>query len=77
MVNYNDNNYYYDIIRNNIWKYRKEKLFTQEQLAEETDLSVDYIVEIASLKKQKHFSIITLGRIADVLKIDIKDFFNK
>ena len=47
------------------------------QLADLTDLSLDYICEIESLKRNKSFSIITLGRIADVLNIDIKDFFNK
>jgi len=75
--NYNVNDHYYNIIRKNIKKYRKEKKFTQQQLAEATDLSVDYICEIESLTKNKSFSIVTLGRIADVLKIDIKEFFNE
>lgn len=69
-MNYNDNNYYYDIIRKNIRKYRKERHFTQRQLAEKTDLSEDYICEIESPTKQKSFSIVTLGRIADVLEIE-------
>lgn len=75
MKEYNEDNYYYDIIRKNIRKFRKEKNWTQRQLAEKTDLSVDYIGEIESLTKNKSFSIITLGRIADVLKVDIRDFF--
>ena len=70
-----DDNYYYDVIRVNIKKYRLEKGYTQQKLAEETDLSLDYIAEIESLKRRKSFSISTLGRIADVLKVDIKDFF--
>lgn len=76
MSSYNPNDYYYDVIRKNIKKYRKEKKLTQQALAEKADLSVDYICEIESLKKNKSFSIVTLGRIADVLEIDIKDFFN-
>ena len=76
-MSYKPNDYYYDIIRKNIKKYRREKKVTQQQLAENADLSVDYICEIESLKKNKSFSIVTLGRIADVLEIDIKDFFNK
>ena len=76
MTNYKPNNYYYDVIRKNIKKYRKEKNYTQQQLADKADLSVDYIGEIESLKKNKSFSIVTLGRIADVLEIDIKNFFN-
>ena len=77
MAYYNSNDYYYNVVRKNIKKYRKEKNFTQQKLAEETDLSVDYICEIESLTKNKSFSIATLGRIADILEIDIKDFFNK
>lgn len=73
---YNSNDYYYNIIRKNIKKYRKEKRLTQQQLAEATDLSVDYICEIESLTKNKSFSIVTLGRIADILEVNIKDFFN-
>ena len=76
-VLYNSNDYYYNIIRKNIKKYRKDKHLTQQQLAEKTDLSVDYICEIESPTKNKSFSIAVLGRIADVLETDIKDFFSK
>ena len=76
MAFYNSNDYYYNIIRKNIKKYRKEKKFTQQKLADDTDLSVDYICEIESLTKNKSFSIATLGRIADVLEVDIRNFFN-
>ena len=77
MSSYNPNGYYYDIIRKNIKRIRKEKCLAQQQLAEMTDLSVDYIGEIESPTKNKSFSIITLGRIADVLDTDIRDFFQK
>ena len=46
-------NYYYDVIRINIRKYRKEKGYTKAKLASEADLSVDYISEIESLRKKK------------------------
>lgn len=74
---YNSNDYYYNVIRKNIKKFRKEKHYTQQQLADAADLSVDYVCEIESLTKNKSFSIVTLGRIADVLEIDIREFFNK
>ncbi len=74
---YNSNDYYYNVIRKNIKKFRKEKHYTQQQLADAADLSVDYICEIESLTKNKSFSIVTLGKIADVLEIDIREFFNK
>lgn len=77
MAHYNENDYYYNIIRKNIKKFRKEKKLTQQQLAEAVDLSVDYICEIESPTKNKSFSIVALGRIADALEVDIKDFFNK
>ena len=77
MAFYNSNDYYYNIIRKNIKKYRKKKKYTQQKLAEDTDLSVDYVCEIESLTKNKSFSIVTLGRIADVLEVDIRDFFSK
>ena len=70
-------NYYYDVIRINIRKFRKEKGYTQAKLASEADLSVDYISEIESLRKKKSFSIATLGRIADVLDVKIENFFKE
>ena len=70
-------NYYYDVIRINIRKFRKEKGYTQARLASEADLSVDYISEIESLRKKKSFSIATLGRIADVLDVKIENFFKE
>lgn len=69
--------YYYDIVRINIKKFRKEKGYTQQRLADEAELSIDYTAEIESLKRRKSFSLATLGRIADTLNIDIKKFFNK
>lgn len=68
--------HYYDIVRKNIKKYRKEKGYTQQKLADEADMSIDYLAEIESDKRRKTFSLAILGRIADVLEIDIKDFFN-
>lgn len=76
-MHYKSSDYYYNVIRKNIRKYRKEKKYTQQQLADAVDLSVDYICEIESPTKNKSFSIVTLGRIADVLEVDIKDFFTE
>lgn len=71
----NSDGFYYDVARLNIRKYRKEKKYTQQRLAEEANVSSDYICEIESTKKNKSFSIATLGRIADALEIDIRNFF--
>ncbi len=70
-------NYYYDIIRKNIRKYRKQKGYTQARLATESDLSTDYICEIESKTKNKSFSIATLTRISDTLDINIEKFFEE
>lgn len=71
----NSDDYYYNLVRTNIRKYRKNKKYTQLQLAEEANLSVDYICEIESNKKNKSFSIATLGKISEALEVDIKKFF--
>jgi len=68
--------YYYNVVRLNIRKYRREKDLTQQELADEIYLSIDFISEIESLKRKKSFSLATLGRIADALEIDIRKFFD-
>ena len=71
-----DDNYYYDIVRINIRKFRLMKKYTQQRLAEEAEMSLDYLAEIESLKRKKSFSLAILGRIADVLEIPIENFFD-
>jgi len=73
--NLHDDNYYYDIVRKNIKKYRKEKGYTQLALSEKANMSLDYLSEIESEVRRKSFSLAILGRIADTLEIDIKKFF--
>jgi len=77
MSKINSNDYYYDIVRKNIKKYRKEKGHTIQSLSEAADMSIDYLAEIESEKRKKSFSIAILGRIADALEIDIREFFNE
>lgn len=72
----NNDTYYYDTVRKNIRKYRKEKGYTQAKLAEDADISLDYLAEIESDRRKKSFSLAVLGRIADALKVDIKNFFD-
>lgn len=77
MATIHNNNYYYNIARKNIKKYRLEKKYTQQQLAEEAHMSLDYLSEIESIKREKSFSIDILGRIADVLEVPIEKFFER
>lgn len=68
---------YYDIVRKNIRKYRKEKGYTIKRLAQECEMSLDFLSEIENEKRRKNFSLETLGKIAETLEIDIAKFFEK
>lgn len=70
-----DDEYYYEIIRRNMRKYRNQHNLTQQQLADLTDMSREYICDIENTSRNKHVSIAVLGRIAEVLNIPIGDFF--
>ncbi len=74
-VKYHDDYYYYDRVSKNIKKYRKLAGLTQQELADMIDLSMHYISQIESNRVKKYFTLITIGRIADVLKIDIAQLF--
>ncbi len=78
-----DDRYIYEIVSKNIKyfrlhnnsKYSSFGKLTQEQLAEQCDLSHSLISNIESKKVQQSFSIAVLYRISKVLEIDIKEFF--
>ena len=72
-----DDEYYYTIIRKNIKKIRQIKKLTQQDLADMTDISREYICDIENESRNKHISISLLGRIADALEVDITEFFKK
>ncbi len=67
----------YEIISNNIKKYRKLRGITQAELAERVDLSHEFIRRIESSKGKKNFSIDTIYRIAVALDVDVDQFFKK
>lgn len=66
-----DDEYYYCIIRKNIRKYRKLNKLTQQDLADMTDITRDYICDIENENRNKHPSIAYIGRIAEALGIEI------
>lgn len=74
--NFHDDYYYYDIVRKNIKKYRKMANLTQQELADKIDVSMHYISQIESAKPNKYFTLVIIGRIADVLNIDIRQLFD-
>lgn len=66
----------YNIIGKNIKKYRKEKGWTQRELAEKLLLSDSFIGKLESVTHQT-ISIDTLEQIANILDTDIRNFFDK
>ena len=69
--------YYYDIIRDNIKKYRKEKNLTQQDLADLAGISRQYVTDIENENRNKHITIAILGRIAHAMNVNIELFFRK
>ena len=61
------------IISTNIRKYRKERGFTQEQLALYTELSYDFIRRIETSGGKSGFSVETLYKIATVLEVSMDE----
>ena len=66
----------YNIIGQNIKKYRKQKGITQRELAEINFLSDSFIAKLESTTYQS-ISIYTLEKIADSLNVEISKFFEK
>lgn len=66
----------YNIIGQNIKKFRMENKMTQRELAEKLLLSDSFIAKLESVTHQT-ISIDTLEQIAHILKHNIKDFFEK
>lgn len=65
----------YNIIGQNVKKYRKLKGYTQRSLSEALLLSESFIAKLES-KTHQTISIDTLKLIADFLDIDIRCFFD-
>lgn len=66
----------YNIIGKNIKKYRKLKGWTQKELADRAMASDSLIAKLESITYQT-ISIDNLEHIADVLEVDIKNFFDR
>ncbi len=72
-----DDEYYYKIIRKNVKKFRKQQKLTQQNLADMTEMSREYICDIENENRNKHLTISVLGRIAESLDINIANFFEE
>ena len=76
-ANFHSDYYYYDIVRKNIKKERKKAGLTQQDLADMIGVTMHYISQIETAKPNKYFTLVIIGRIADVLNIDIRDLFQQ
>ena len=70
IFNREDENYVYEFIGKNIRYYRKKKGWTQEQLANKSNYSKQFISNIENNVHQT-FSLGTLWKLALVLEIDM------
>ena len=66
----------YDIVAQNIKKYRIAQNITLKELAKLTGYSYAYLRRIEAAKCPKNFSLLTISIIANALNIDIKYLFN-
>lgn len=68
-------NYVYYLVSRNLKRIRKEKGLTQEKLAELSNYSVGFIMNIESEKYYQTFSLGTLWQFGKALNVDIREFF--
>lgn len=72
----NDTNLY-RVIGSNIKHYREQAKLTQVQLAERTKISISYLSKIEAAGCDKSLSISVLNQIANVLSVEINEFFKE
>ena len=67
----------YRVIGTNIKHYREQAKLTQVQLAEQAGISISYLSKIEAAGCNKSLSISALNQIANVLSIEISEFFKE
>lgn len=67
----------YRVIGTNIKHYREQANLTQLQLAEQAQISISYLSKIEASGCNKSLSISVLNQIANVLGIEIIEFFKQ
>ena len=67
----------YRVIGANIKHYRPQATLTQVQLAEQTKISLSYLSKIEAAGCDKSLSISVLNQIANVLSVEINEFFKE
>ncbi|MEG1294641.1 MAG: helix-turn-helix transcriptional regulator [Clostridium sp.] len=67
----------YRVIGSNIKHYREQAKLTQPQLAEAAQISLSYLSKIEASGCNKSISISALNQIANVLNVEITEFFKE
>ena len=67
----------YSTIGANIKHYREQANLTQVQLAEQAKISISYLSKIEASGCDKSLSISVLNQIANVLGVEISEFFKE
>lgn len=67
----------YRVIGTNIKHYREEAKLTQVQLAEQAKISISYLSKIEATGCDKSLSISVLNQIANILDVEINEFFKE
>lgn len=76
-MRFNNDTDLYRVISSNIKHYREQAKLTQVQLAERADISVSYLSKIEATGCDKSLSISVLNQIANVLDVEISEFFKE
>lgn len=76
-MHFNNDTDLYRVIGANIKLYRKQAKLTQVQLAEQAKISISYLSKVEAAGCNKSLSISILNQIANVLGIEISDFFKE
>ena len=67
----------YTVFSNNIKTYRKKRGFTQEVLAEKSELSISYIKQIESCKEYKNLTLTSILKLSKALEVPVNQLFHK
>ena len=76
-MRFNNDTDLYRVIGSNIKHYREQAKLTQVQLAEQAQISISYLSKIEAAGCNKSLSISVLNQIANVLGVEISEFFKE
>ena len=76
-MRFNNDTDLYQAISANTKQYREQANLTQVQLAEQAKISISYLSKIEASGCNKSLSIYVLNQIANVLGVEISEFFKE